>query len=430
MNKVLLVVGTVACVGLIGPKVVGGIVEQKYDDIASRLVDHPTIEVTERSFTSGWFSGQAISKMRFKGVELDEFSIVVTEQLSFGPIIFADNSIKFALAHSAADIQFDVTGVSEAEQKEIAAFTEQLNEKLTVSSVISYGLNYTTQIATQALEFEQDSTHVNIGALDSEFTLSDEKHLDGYLNWSGLDIKGPKANVQVSPLTATFTQEMISGDIYAGNGIASGGFALQIDNINAQDNSGNELLNIDQLSFMADSSIEQALMNIQMKYAAERFKGAGQALEKLNLDISMNKLDPKVLIELNDLAMKAQQDPANAASYGQQLNIAATKLLATNPEININDFSVVTPDGAIQSDLQLLIDHTLYNQANPMSIIAALNADAKGIAPLPFFQKLGFEHIINMYIEQGFIIKEADKLSFAAQFKQGQLTVNGNTIAL
>ncbi|MGB1263085.1 MAG: DUF945 family protein [Cognaticolwellia sp.] len=430
MNKALLAIGAVVCVGLIGPKVVGSIVEEKYADIASRLVDHPTIEVTERSFTRHWFSGQARSKMKFKGVELDHVDIIVSEQLSFGPIIFADNSIKFALAHSAADIQFDVSGLNAAEQKEIAAFTEQLNEKLTVASVISYGLNYSTHIASQALVFEQDRTQVSIGALDSEFTLSDEKYLDGYLNWSGLDIKGPKANVQVSPLTATFAQEVISGDIYAGNAIASGDFAMKVENINAQDNSGNELLNIDQLSLVADSSIEQALMNVQLKYGAERFKGAGQALEKLNLDISLHKLDPKVLIELNDLGMKAQQEPANAASYGQQLNSAVTKLLATNPEIKINDFSVVTPDGVIQSDLQLLIDHTLYNQANPMSIIAALNADAKGIAPLPFFQKLGFEGMINMYIEQGFIVKDADKLSFAAQFKQGQLTVNGNTIAM
>ena len=110
--------------------------------------------------------------------------------------------------------------------------------------------------------------------------------------------------------------------------------------------------------------------------------------------------------------------------------MAATKLLAKDPEININDLSVVTADGVIKSELKLVIDHTLYDQANPMSIIAAINADAKGVAPLPFFQKLGLAGMIDMYVEQGFIIKEADQLSFAAQFMQGQLTINGNVITM
>ena len=430
MKKAVFAIGALVCVGLVGPKVVGSIVKNKYEDITSRLVEHPSIEITEHSFTSDWFSGQAISKIRFKGVDLDDVYIIVTEQLNFGPFIFADNDFTFALAKSVADIDVEVTNLDETKQKEIAALTKQLNEKLSISSVISYGLNYTTHLALDAIEFEQDGSQVNSGKLESEFTLSGEKHLEGYMNWSGLDFKGPNMNVQVSPLTATFTQEVISGDFYAGNAISAGDFSMQLSNIIATDSIGNELMNIENLTFIADSDIEQDLMNLHIKYAADSFKGAGQELDKLNLDITLNKLDPQVLIELNELAMKMQQDPENAERYAQQLTMTATKLLAKDPEININDLSVVTTDGAIKSDLKLTIDHTLYDQANPMSIIAAIKADAKGAAPLPFFQKLGLAGMIDMYVDQGFIIKEDDKLSFAAQFMQGKLTVNGNVIAM
>ncbi|MGB2739300.1 MAG: DUF945 family protein [Cognaticolwellia sp.] len=430
MKKAVFAIGALVCVGLVGPKVVGSIVETKYEDITSRLIDHPSIEITEHSFTSDWFSGQAISKMRFKGVELDDVYIIVTEQLNFGPLIFADNEFTFALAKSVANLDVDVTNLDEAKQKEIAALTKELNEKLSISSVISYGLNYTTHLALDAIEFEQDGSQVNSGKLESEFTLSGEKYLEGYMNWSGLDFKGPNMNVKVSPLTATFTQEVISGDFYAGNAISAGDFSMQLSNIIATDGIGNELVNVQNLTFIADSEIEQDLMNLHIQYAADSFKGAGQELEKLNLDIALNKLDPQVLIELNELAMKMQQDPENAERYSQQLTMTATKLLAKDPEININDLSVVTTDGAIKSDLKLAIDHTLYDQANPMSIIAAIKADAKGAAPLPFFQKLGLAGMIDMYVDQGFIIKEVDKLSFAAQFMQGQLTVNGKVIAM
>lgn len=430
MKKAVFALVVLVCVGLIGPKVVGGIVEEKYEDITRRLTENPSLEITEHSFTSDWFSGQAVSKVSFKGVELDNVYIIFTEQLSFGPFIFADNEFTFALAKSVVAIDVEVTNLDETKKKEIAALTQQLNEKLSISSVINYRFNYTTHLTLDAIEFEQDGSQINSGLLESEFTLSDEKYLEGYMNWSGLEFKGPDMSVQVAPLTTLFTQEVISGDYYAGNAIAAGDFSMQLSNIIANDNNGNELLNIENLSFIVDTAIEQDLMNVQLKYAADSFKGAGQELNKLNLDIAINKLDPQVLIELNELGIKMQQDPEKIEHFSQQLTMTATKLLAKDPEININDLSVETTDGVIKSDLKLTIDHTLYDQANPMSIIAAIKADTKGAAPLSFFQKLGLAGMIDMYIEQGFIIKEADKLSFDAQFVQGQLTVNGNVITM
>jgi len=432
MKKVVIALGAIVCVGLVGPKVIGSIVEQKYDDIASRFVDHPSIEIVERSFTTHWFSGQSVTKMKIKGVaaEIEDFQLIVNEQLTFGPVIFADNSVNFALAHSNANLDFDVSSLDQEAQNDITEFTDQLNEKLSISSIITYGLNYTTQVMMAATTFEEDGNTIDIGALDSEFTLEDDKYISGYLNWSGLDFKGPEANVQLSLLESTFSQEIIDGDIYSGNGLSIGDFSMLIKSISAQDNQGNDLLSIENLTLSADSQIEDELMNIGVKYGADRFKGAGQELEKLNLDISFNRLDPKVLMEINDWATKMQQDPENFEHYNQQLMTVATKLLAKDPELNINDFSVLTSEGAIKSDLQLMVDHTRYDQANPMSIMAALKADAKGVAPLPFFQKMGLEGMINMYIEQGFIIKKEAELSFAAQFAQGQLTVNGQAIAL
>ena len=432
MKKIVIALGVLGCVSLIGPKVVGSIVEKKYDDIASRFVDHPSIEIIERSFTTHWFSGVSVTKMKIKGVvaEAEDFHFIINEQLNFGPVIFTDNSVNFALAHSNADIDFNVSSLVPEAQNAITEFTNQLNEKLTISSIISYGLNYTTQVKMAATTFAEDGNTIDIGALDSKFTIKDEKYISGYLNWSGLDFKGPAVNVQISPLGSTFSQEIINGDIYSANGLAVGDFAMLIKNISAQDNQGNELLNIENLTLAAASQLDEELMNISIKYGAERLKGAGQALEKLNLDLSFNRLDPEVLMEINDWAMKMQPEPENLADYNQQLMAVASKLLAKNPEFKLNDFSVLTPEGAIKSDLQLVVDHTRYDQANPMSIIAALKADAKGVAPLAFFKKMGLEGMINMYIEQGFIIKKQAELSFAAQFAQGQLTVNGQAIAL
>ncbi len=432
MNKAIVAVGVVVCAGLVAPKIIGSIVENKYDDIANRFVDHPSIEITERSFTSNWFSGQSITKMKLKGyaAEIDAMQIIVSEDFTFGPLIFASNNVSFALSHSNIDLDLEISTADQIEQENIAAFIEQLNDKLLISSTISYDLNYTTAIKMAATTFDEDGEQINIGAIDSEFTVTDEKYIDGYLNWSGLEFKSTEAHVLMSSLAVTFNQEMINGDIYSANALALGDFSTLIKSIVAHDANGDELLNIDNLAVSGGSKIKDALMNVTLKYGIEHFKAAGQELEQVNLDISLNKLDPKVLIELNEWANKMQQEPENIEFIGEQIMSTAIKLLVTNPEMNINDFSAMTPEGEIKSDLQLVIDHSLYEPANPMSILAALNADAKGVAPMPFLQQLGLEALINMYIEQGFILMKADEISFAAKYTQGQLTVNGKAIAL
>lgn len=432
MKKALIIIGLLVCLGLIGPKIISSVVEKKYDDIASRFVDHPSVEITERSFTTHWFSGQAVTKMSLKGISTDQesYQLIVIEELSFGPFIWSENGFSFALAQSNASFDFTVSTTDQDLEDIINTFTEQLNEKLTLSSTITYRLNYLTELSLAAMTFEQDSNRIDIGAINSEFTLEDERYITGYFNWSGLEFLGPKANVQVSAVTSTFDQEIISGDIYTGNALSVGSFSMLMENISAQDHEGNKLLSVDNVNISAQSQLEEALMNIRIIYGAEHFVGAGQTLEKLNLDISFNKLDPKVLIALNDWATKMQQNPVDTAAYMQQLNAAASKLLAQNPEININDLSVITAEGEIKSDLQLKINAALYDQANPMSIISALQVDAKGLAPWSFFQKLGLAAMINIYIEQGFIVKKADELTFKAGLDKGQLTVNGKIITL
>ncbi len=432
MNKAGVIVGVVVCAGLVAPKIIGSIVENKYDDIASRFVDHPSIEITERSFTSHWFSGQSITKMKLKGyaTEIDAMQIIVSEDFTFGPLIFANNNVSFALSHANIDLDLEISTADQIEQENIAAFIEQLNDKLLISSTMSYDLNYTTAIKMAATTFDEDGEQVDIGAIDSEFTVSDEKYIDGYLNWSGLEFKSTEAHVQMSSLAVTFNQEMINGDIYSANALALGDFSTVIKSIVAHDGNGDELLKVDNLAISGGSEIKEELMNVTLNYGAEHFSAADQELEQLNLAISVNKLDPKVLIELNELAMKMQQQPENTELLGQQIMSTATKLLVTNPEMSINDFSAITPEGKIKSDLKLVIDYNLYDKANPMSTLAALKGDAKGVAPMPFFQKLGLEALINIYIEQGYVLHNADEISFAAKYTQGQLTVNGKAIAL
>ena len=432
MNKVVLAIIAIVCLGLIGPKVVGTVVEKEYDNIAQLMKENPSIEITERTFTSHWFTGQAKTKINIKGISpsTEKFQLIITEKLTFGPFIFAGEKVMFALSHSDADFNFDISTAKPQDQEKLTAFTDKLNDNLTLSSILSYGLNYITTLKVAEMAINEDDVQIKFGAIDSEFTLSDEKYINGFLNWSGLEFTAPDVNVKLSGIDSTFDQEIFSGNFYTGNSLATGEFSMLMKNLTAQNQKDKTIFEIENITLTADTQIENSLMNIGFNYGADKITTEEQTFEKLNMDFSVNKLDPNVLVELNELFTEISQDPEQAALYAQQLIHSAAKLLENNPEFNIDDFSVITPDGTIKMDLRLAVDNSLFDPANPMSILPALKTEAKGVAPYLFFQKLGLESMVNMYIEQGFVNQKADELSFSAQFKHGQLTLNGKTIAL
>ncbi|WP_440876260.1 DUF945 family protein [Thalassotalea sp. PLHSN55] len=430
MNKAAFAIGALLCVGLAGPKIVGHLVEQEYDYIANSVAQNPSIAITQRRFTSNWFSGESSITFTLKGMEaeFENFEITVNETLSFGPVIFNSDGLTFALAHSDSTLNFNLVTADADAQAELEKLTASLNEKLTISSLIDYQMNYNTDMKLAQMSFEQDGNSVKIGEFNSHFILSDEKYIVGDFYWAGLDFNGPNALVTVSPLEMTFEQEIISGNIYSGNALSSGDFSMMIDSITSQDKAGNSLVNIEKLGISGNSDIEQELMNMNLVYQVKKLTSYGQQLDNLNIDMSLNKLDTKVLQELNELMAQMGGEPS--AEDTQAIMAVASKLLLNDPEININDLSVTTVDGEIKSDLSMTIDHTMYDAQNPMSIMAALKANAQGNAPLAYFQNLGLAGMIDMYVEQGLLVKDADKLSFDAQFEQGQLKVNGQVLPL
>ena len=114
----------------------------------------------------------------------------------------------------------------------------------------------------------------------------------------------------------------------------------------------------------------------------------------------------------------------------KKLSSLTSKLVANNPTLEIENLSVITPEGKIDSSMLVSIDQKQYDPANFMSIIGAINATAQGEAPIDFFVKLGFGPVVEQYINQGFIKQKDDTISVELNYAQGQLNINGNVIPL
>ena len=73
-----------------------------------------------------------------------------------------------------------------------------INEKLSVTSKFTYGLDYVTAISLDEISKEQDGNSLRIGALAGEFSMSADKYVVGEIHWQTSHFNGPKATAVLS----------------------------------------------------------------------------------------------------------------------------------------------------------------------------------------------------------------------------------------
>lgn len=429
MKKLLLVVGTLFSFILIGPKVVGTIIGNEYANIAERMQQHSTVDIENVVFEHDWFTGQSSFEFKFKGLaELDAFSLKVTENLNFGPIIFSDNGVEFAL--SSASVNFSLNGLPADE--EFDALLNKIKEATKITSQITYNFDYVASFKVDEMMHEQDNHYVKFHSLVSEISLSDNTFYTGEVEWQGLTVDTQELKMTIAPVNINFDSEVIAGDIYAGTALLIGDAKIALGQVNAHDGQGNELLLINNLLLTSKTEEQGDLINININYHMDDIQTYGLTFQHANLDMSFNSLNKQVLIELNQLAAQLQMTtaPENFEQEFQKLIPIAAKFLKNDPAILVNDLSLQTEEGTIKSNGSIKIDNTLVDMNNPMSFIGALTAVAKGEASEKLLEKFGLKSMLNMYVEQGLLIREQDNLSFSVEFSHENLKINGNQIPL
>jgi len=427
MKKLFIIILLLITSGLIAPKFIGSVVETEHQAGVDKLNENPAITINSTTFDGEWFGGKAITEMTIllQDEEIEDITIIVEENLSFGPVIFTDEGLEFALSYSQANINFKELLIDE----EIETF---INNKIHLSGLLTFSKDIISKIVIDELSKEVDGNKVASAKALGHFTLEDNNRFYGDFNWAGLTATTSDESFTIGNIQFSLDQTLIAGDYYQGNAISTGDFDFSISSIAAKDVTGNAVFTLDNLMIKAMSAVSNDLMTITMNYSADKVESAGQKLENANLDVVFNGLNIKVMQEINTLMVELSADGEEMFSPNnmQKLSALTAKLLMDDPVIEIKDFSVQTPEGKIESSMQVSVDKKLFDTANVMSIIPAIKADANGKAPMPFFAKLGLAPMIDMYVQQGLIIQKEQEISFKANFAQGQLNVNGNAIQL
>lgn len=425
MKKLFIIMLLLIAGILISPRFIGEIVEKEYQIALDKVNENPAVTIQSATFNRGWFSGNAVIKMTvlFHHEEIDDFNLTVEDDLSFGPIVFTDDGISFALSHSKSSLNFiDLTA-----EKEIEDF---IKHKVHISALMTFSRDIITRIAIDEASKEVDGNTIVSTKAFGEFVLENESKLYGDFNWGGLTATTADEKFTIGPVNFSLDQRLVSGSYYQGNAISTGNFDFLITSIESKDATNNPVLLVNNALISVMSSLENDLMEIKVSYAIDKLASLGQQFANINLDFVFKNLHIDVMQDINTFLTSLSDDETFSSSNMNKISALTARILENDPIIEIKDLSVETPNGKIVSAMQVEVDKAHFDSSNFMSIVAAINATAQGEAPMAFFIPLGLEPMIEAYIEQGFLIKNEDNITVNLKYSQGQLNVNGNVMSL
>lgn len=436
MKKRILGLGVIVAASLIAPKIIGSFVESEYKEIVEKLAKNPSINAIEGKFERSWFS--AVSTIKFSVLNALESNgkseIILQDNINFGPVIISGSGISFNLAMSSSELSF---GTPLLKSTELAELLQSFKDKLAITSKLTYALSYKTHIHIDEIQKEEDGEQLLIGAVNGDFILNKDKTASVNLKWNGIKFTGDDLLIDFESLIVKSEQALVSGDFYEGTALSIGSGSILLPKLTVKTPDETELFAFEALEVDVVSSLKDDLIDFSMGYHIDKLSGQGESAENVNLDFEFRNLDVQAITELNkylvDISSQINNSQVNESFSEEQiaeLTKIGNQLLTKDPQINITDLSLTVPEGTIQSDIQTSIDSTLFTPKNPLSIILALKADAKGKAPSQFFERLGLKPFVDLYVNQGLVLENNSELSFNASFDAGKLLVNGNVIPL
>ena len=414
---------------LIAPKFIGSTVEQERGQILTQLNKTAGIHITTISYEDHWFGADVSSLLTVNLEEegLSELTLQLEEELSFGPIISNQQGLFWGLGYSVLSFKITSTDID-------TEVIELINEKIHLSALLDFDSNVTTFISTDEFSYEDQGSSIVSLPSTANFTLLDNKKIKGSFSWGGLELNELGDRFIVGKIAMSTEQEVVSGDYFKGTAILIGDAKVTIEKINMFEQEKHSFsLNYTELA--STVSINNDALELNIKYHAKDLSASGQYYEKPSLAVELSNVDLNALKELNSTMANLSSPVAsndNTEELLQVLSKVTAKLLAKDPTLKVTDLSVVSEYGKISTIMNFMINKDLIdtNNLQPMSFILALEAEATGKAPIGFLTKLGVLPMIDGFVQQGYLTKQENDISFDAKYQRNELTLNNKPFQL
>ncbi|TQV89799.1 YdgA family protein [Aliikangiella coralliicola] len=428
MKKIIILIFAIAAIVLITPFFVGSKAETAIKDVYAKVNENPTYQLKITEYNKGWFYSDA--KLELVLTLPQEISIppvVVTQKMQHGPFLWTSGGFGTGLV----DTIFGVELPAEL-QAELDKIKEIDENTISITSRMAFDSSVDSQVVVKPFVVNHEGVTVDVKAADIQSSLQKSGKMTGNGYWDGMSVTESDVKMlEIGKMSLSMDQNLVSGEMFSPLALFEGDFNVSLANLNVNGKNPGESLGIKDFAITAKSDINEKLANINVVFGAKTIEAIQQTFTDLTYDISFENLDTEVLQELNKIMIESQSNAGgNPMAAAAQVQGLLPKLVEKGPLIKINKFGVNTAAGEIDSNLRFTIDKNIYDAANPMTMMIAIDADAKGHAPEAFFAGLGLGPNVEQLVQQNFLVRDQGNLKFEFTFKSGQALLNGNPMPL
>ena len=266
---------------------------------------------------------------------------------------------------------------------------------------------------------------MNIKAGQVEFTVSNQQAMELGGQWAGLSMRqGGRDAMTMGPMTIQADIQAINQTNTGMYGLFTGTSSITMSELLINGGSPMEAMTIKNISMSSDNSIIDDAMSVKVNMGVESLDFFGMVFSDFVFNQELNSLDVPALLEINTLANKISTGQMTEEEI-KVLEDAVMKILAGQPEVVISALGLTTQQGAITSNARIGVNPQLIDAKNPLTLLSALEVNAKGAIPEAFLTTMGMMPLVDPYVKQGFLEVESGEVLFDLVFEGGQMFLFG-----
>ena len=429
---ILVVVGSAA---LILPKFLGSQGTKMHNDFfqeqAQQLV--PGVIVESEEMDNGWFNSEGQHRVKLsktilkkmipgiKSIELEkDIDLVVNTKFHHGPFAFTSFGTKgsaFSPVLAVAESTLKIDNNGELTDIPGKLFTQ----------VNTTGSGGKAKYLIEEYSHKSDDAQIDFDGLELNFDISDKgEMIDGNGESGKLSIIGDNGEKIV------LNKMRFDADLDNNSGLWFGDSALKFGDFTFDNGKGVTFV-FEDVDIAGANTGNADTMQSAVKFSIGEFVLSDMKFEDFTFDYSMDNLDTQALATI-------QQNSKNARGHGNMTSTgpmmdAFKSIIAKSPTLNINEFSVKTPEGKVQADLKLGLPKEVDTAFFPLSLLPQIQGDAniripKGVLEMLESVKPGIANQAEMMEQFGMLELKGNDYIAVLKMREGKMTVNGNEVPM
>ncbi|HHF7366913.1 TPA: YdgA family protein [Legionella bozemanae] len=298
-----------------------------------------------------------------------DYNMVMPLTIHHGPIIYANNKLRFGLGYAEAFFPFP----EQYKQQFDTQFTkESVKPQLDLSIFVNY-LNESTvdfKVPNFKLIAKDGSGNLEWLGMDSSTTMSSGMgKVAGKVVLDGLNATKDDTKITLSKVSSDYDLHETPAGLYLGDA----NFSLPSFDIFVKDQ---KMFSINDLAIRSDSDIEQHLFNTNFNLTLKSVLANGQNYGPGELQVALRNIDADVLAKINQQTTAMQN---GNEMQRQQAMLAllpeVPKLFNKGAEFEISKLSFTIPQGQIEGNMFVTLPKG--ENANPFEMMQKIQGKAK-----------------------------------------------------